>query len=191
MEYAPVHEGFSQLMPPSSGMGDDGRDGEVQPEARSSHRWWCWIIGFHPPKYGLTFLTCFYKCQVSLWIKVKNVKYPRCALGMGMFCYSSSVGAKWFGAIATLQKCLQSSRSIGNCLEVTICRCFVLYVRMCAIHEHLWNMHVPWVCLDINTSTVSRCITVWLVLDSFWGPLNPCEPLMPDFGPCHWLPHGR
>ncbi len=44
MEYAPVHEGFSQLMPPSSGMGDDGRDGEVQqsllqlqPEARSSH----------------------------------------------------------------------------------------------------------------------------------------------------------
>lgn len=29
MEYAPVHEGFSQLMPPSSGMGD-GRDDEVQ-----------------------------------------------------------------------------------------------------------------------------------------------------------------
>lgn len=29
MEYAPVHEGFSQLMPLSSGMGD-GRDDEVQ-----------------------------------------------------------------------------------------------------------------------------------------------------------------
>ena len=102
------------------------------------------------------------------------------------FCWSEVIW--WNRKTAEMSSVVQSSHSIGNCLEVTICRCFVLYVRMCAIHEHLWNMHVPWVCLDINTSTVSRCITVWLVLDSFWGPLNPwdlwCQILAPAIG-CH------